>query len=101
VLPASEVLAVLSDAGVPCGMIYNAADIAADPHYRARQMILAVPEPGLGGEPVPMPGIVPKLSVTPGAVARGAPLLGEHSAEVLGAVLGETGLAALRTAGAT
>ena len=100
-LPASEVLAVLSDAGVPCGMIYNAADIAADPHYRARQMILSVPEPGLGGEPVPMPGIVPKLSVTPGAVWRGAPLLGEHSAEVLGAVLGETGLAALRTAGAT
>ena len=36
-----------------------------------------------------------------GAVSRGAPLLGEHSAEVLGPVLGETGLAALRTAGVT
>jgi len=100
-LPASEVLAVLDDAGVPCGMIYNAADIATDPHYGARQMILSVPEPGLGGEPVPMPGVVPKLTATPGSVSRGAPLLGEHSAEVLGAVLGEAGLAALRAAGAT
>ena len=97
---AGEVLAILDDAGVPSGRIYNAVDIAADPHYDARQMILSVPEPGLGGEIVPMPGVVPKLSATPGAVTRGAPLLGEHSDEVLGSVLGEQEVAALRAAGA-
>ena len=100
-LPADAVLAVLSDAGVPCGRIYDARDIAGDPHYRAREMILSVPEPGLDGEPVPMPGVVPKLSDTPGAVSRGAPLLGEHSDEVLRPVLGEARLAALRATGAT
>jgi crotonobetainyl-CoA:carnitine CoA-transferase CaiB-like acyl-CoA transferase len=79
-----DVLAVLSAAGVPAGRIYTAGDIARDPHYAARQMILDVPEPGLGGETVPMPGVVPKLSRTPGRVQRGAPLLGEHNDEVLG-----------------
>src|SRR5262245_7711225 len=59
-------------------------------------MILSVPEPGLDGKSIPMPGIVPKPSATPGAVSRGAPLLSEHSDEVLGAVLDQTKLAALR-----
>jgi crotonobetainyl-CoA:carnitine CoA-transferase CaiB-like acyl-CoA transferase len=84
-----QVLDVLVGAGVPAGRIYTARDIAADPHYRARQMIISVPEPGLGGERVPMPGVVPKLSETPGAATRGAPLLGEHNDEILGAVLGD------------
>jgi crotonobetainyl-CoA:carnitine CoA-transferase CaiB-like acyl-CoA transferase len=79
-----DVLARLDAAGVPAGRIYTARDIAADPHYAARQMILNVPEPGLRGEAVPMPGVVPKLSATPGDVRRGAPLLGEHNDEVLG-----------------
>jgi crotonobetainyl-CoA:carnitine CoA-transferase CaiB-like acyl-CoA transferase len=94
-----QILKSLEQAGVPCGRIYDARDIAADPHYAARQMIVSVPEPGLGGEPVPMPGVVPKLSRTPGSVTRGAPLLGEHNDEVLGPVLGETGLRTLRATG--
>jgi crotonobetainyl-CoA:carnitine CoA-transferase CaiB-like acyl-CoA transferase len=98
-LTAEEVLAVLAAAGVPGGRIYSAADIATDPHYAARQMIVSVPEPGLGGEPLPMPGVVPKLSATPGTVTRGAPLLGEHTDEVIGAVLGPERLAGLRAAG--
>jgi crotonobetainyl-CoA:carnitine CoA-transferase CaiB-like acyl-CoA transferase len=98
-LSAEEVLAVLARAGVPSGRIYNAADIAVDPHYAARQMIVSVPEPGLGDEPLPMPGVVPKLSATPGTVTRGAPLLGEHNDEVIGAVLGPKRLAGLRAAG--
>jgi formyl-CoA transferase/succinyl-CoA--D-citramalate CoA-transferase len=98
-LSAEEVLAVLSGAGVPGGRIYSAADIAVDPHYAARQMIVSVSEPGLGGEPLPMPGVVPKLSATPGTVTRGAPLLGEHTDEVIGAVLGWERLAGLRAAG--
>ena len=82
----SDALAVLDAAGVPSGRIYTAADIATDPHYAAREMILSVPEPGLGGEAVDMPGIVPKLSATPGRVTRGGPLLGEHNEEILGAL---------------
>ncbi len=85
--PAETTLETLRAAGVPAGRIYTARDIAADPHYAARGMIIDVPEPGLGGETVPMPGIVPKLSDTPGRVVRGAPLLGEHNDEILGALI--------------
>lgn len=98
-LGADELLALLAEAGVPSGRIYTARDIVGDPHYAARQMIVDVPEPGLGGETVPMPGIVPKLSATPGELARGAPLLGEHNAEVLGTLLGASELAVLQLAG--
>jgi crotonobetainyl-CoA:carnitine CoA-transferase CaiB-like acyl-CoA transferase len=86
---ADELLALLAEAGVPSGRIYTARDIVADPHYAAREMIVEVPEPGLGGETVPMPGVVPKLTATPGRLTRGAPLLGEHNAEILGPILGE------------
>ncbi len=82
-LSSDAALQRLSECGVPAGRIYKADDIAADPHYAARDMILDIPEPGLGGETVPMPGIVPKLSHTPGRVTRGAPLLGEHNQEIL------------------
>ncbi|MDQ2625510.1 MAG: CoA transferase [Actinomycetota bacterium] len=83
-LTATSALAQLADAGVPAGPIYKADDIASDPHYAAREMIIDVPEPGLGGELVPMPGVVPKLNVTPGVVRRGAPRLGEHTDAILG-----------------
>jgi len=45
------------------------------------------------------PGIVPKLSATPGAIRRGSPLLGEHTDEVVAAVVGDERLAELRAAG--
>ncbi len=86
-LATDDLLARMVDAGVPAGRIYTARDIVADPHFAAREMIVDVPEPGLGGETVPMPGVVPKLSVTPGRLSRGAPLLGEHNVEVLGPLL--------------
>ncbi len=85
---AADALTVLEAAGVPAGRIYTAADIARDPHYAAREMIISVPEPALGGECVDMPGVVPKLSATPGRVSRGGPLLGEHNDEILGALVG-------------
>jgi crotonobetainyl-CoA:carnitine CoA-transferase CaiB-like acyl-CoA transferase len=96
---AADLLKVLADAGVPAGRIYTARDIAVDPHYAAREMIVQVSDPGLDDETVPMPGIVPKLSATPGRVHRGAPLLGEHNDEVLGAALGRDELNRLRRAG--
>jgi len=76
-----EVLETLNTARVPAGRVYTAADIAADPHYRARDMILPCDMPG-GGK-LDLPGIVPKLSQTPGEVRATAPTLGEHTDNVL------------------
>ena len=76
-----EVLEVMEKAEVPAGRIYTAADIAGDPHYAARGMIQAIVAGD--GEPLKVPGIVPKLSATPGAIRSAAPKLGEHTEEVL------------------
>lgn len=94
-----EVLRIMDAAGVPAGRIYTAADVARDPHYAAREMIIAVPEPNLQGEEVRMQGVVPKLSETPGRVTRGGPLLGEHNDAVWGPLVGTERLAALRRQG--
>jgi formyl-CoA transferase len=76
-----EVLNIMEKAEVPAGRIYSAADIAADPHFAARGMIEQVFAGD--GEPLKVPGIVPKLSATPGAIRSAAPRLGEHTEEVL------------------
>lgn len=76
------VLQAMNVAGVPAGKSFDAADIAHDPHYQARDMILEAILPD--GSKVKVPGIVPKLSQTPGQVTRPAPELGQHTAEVLG-----------------
>jgi len=76
-----DVLSAMAEAGVPVGKSYDAADIAADPHYQARDMILETTLPD--GSLVKVPGIVPKLSLTPGQVDRLAPQLGEHTDEIL------------------
>jgi len=76
-----EVLREMEKAQVPAGRIYTAADIAADPHYAARGMIEKIV--ASDGEPLQVPGIVPKLSATPGAIRSQAPQLGEHTDEVL------------------
>ncbi|NML31459.1 CaiB/BaiF CoA transferase family protein [Paraburkholderia antibiotica] len=82
-----DVLAALERAEVPAGRIYSVADIVADPHYQAREMLLPAQLPG--GASVKMPGIVPKLSDTPGEVRWQGPALGEHT----GSVLSELGFA--------
>lgn len=94
----SEVLAALDAAQVPVGRIYTARDIAEDPHYRAREMILT--QRTREGYDVEVPGIVPKLSVTPGGVRSPAPRLGEDTDAVL-RELGHTDeqIAALRQRG--
>jgi crotonobetainyl-CoA:carnitine CoA-transferase CaiB-like acyl-CoA transferase len=81
-LPIGQVLKALEQAEVPAGRIYNVADIVADPHYQAREMILDAELPG--GASVKMPGIVPKLSDTPGSVNWQGPALGQHTDGVLG-----------------
>ncbi|RYY82924.1 MAG: CoA transferase, partial [Comamonadaceae bacterium] len=82
----ADVLAALDAAGVPAGRIYTVADIAADPHYRARDMLQAVRL--ADGSTLAVPGIVPKLSRTPGGHRRNAPALGQDT----DAVLAEVGL---------
>ncbi len=82
--PVDQVLDVLNAASVPVGRIYNAQDIAHDPHYRARDMILPVTTHD--GLTVEVPGIIPKLSGTPGVIQRRGPMLGENTEAVLAAL---------------
>jgi formyl-CoA transferase len=77
----AEVLAAMEAAEVPAGRIYSAADIAADPHYAARGMLQKIT--AADGEPLTVPGVIPVLSATPGAIRSKAPKLGEHTEEVL------------------
>jgi formyl-CoA transferase len=76
-----EVLAALAQASVPAGKIYTVADIAADPHYQARGMLQQVRMED--GSTLAVPGIVPKLSRTPGGHRRNAPALGQDTEGVL------------------
>ena len=77
----AAVLAVLDAASVPAGRIYTIADIAADPHYEARGMLAQVTMDD--GSKLSVPGIVPKLSLTPGGHRRNAPALGQDTDAVL------------------
>jgi formyl-CoA transferase len=76
-----EVLESLHEAQIPAGRIYDIADICADPHYQARDMILDGELDD--GTPIKLPGIVPKLSATPGTIERKAPRLGQDTGKVL------------------
>jgi formyl-CoA transferase len=77
----NEVIALLESVRVPAGRVYTAADIANDPQYKARDML--VETTAYDGEPLTQPGVVPKLSGTPGAIWQRAPMLGEHTQQVL------------------
>jgi formyl-CoA transferase len=81
-----QVLDALAVARVPAGKVYTAKDIAEDPHYRARDMLLS--QTTRDGYTVEVPGIVPKLSATPGTIRSSAPQLGDDT----DAVLAEAGL---------
>src|SRR5258705_6174237 len=78
-----DLLRILSDAQVLSGKIYSMADIARDAQYLARDMIRQVRLND--GTPLKVPGIVPKLSATPGDIEWSGPELGEHTAAVLAA----------------
>ena len=78
------VLSILEKASVPCGRIYTAEDIYNDEHYRARDMIQRFDLPD--GQAIDLPGIVPKLSATPGRRRWLGPALGEHTQEILSSI---------------
>lgn len=86
--PCAQVLEMLGRARVPAGRVYTAKDIVEDPHFRAREMILQ--QTTRDGHVVEVPGIVPKLMGTPGAVRSPAPGLGDDT----DAVLAEAGFSA-------
>jgi crotonobetainyl-CoA:carnitine CoA-transferase CaiB-like acyl-CoA transferase len=74
-------VATLSEAGVPCGPIHDYRQVFEDPHTQAREMEVQLEHPVEGT--IRALGIPVKLSDTPGSIRRPAPLLGEHTAEVL------------------
>lgn len=76
-----EILTALDDARVLAGYPYTAADIASDPHYLAREMIQTITRPN--GKSLRVPGVLPRLSDTPGRLGSGGPELGAHTDEVL------------------
>lgn len=76
----NDVLATLDAARVPAGRVYTVSDIVSDPQYLAREMI--VESPTSDGHTLKVPGVVPKLSATPGRIAHAAPRLGQHDADL-------------------
>lgn len=86
-LTAAEVVEKLEAAQVPVGSIYTVADMVNDPHYQARGMFEEVE---VGGRPLKIPAMTPKLSRTPGGTEWPGPEVGSHSVEVLKSILGKT-----------
>jgi formyl-CoA transferase len=83
----AENLAHFDKAGVTIGPIMDAAGLAQDDYVAARESMIEVPDADIGW--LPMHGAVPRLSGTPGILARPAPRLGEHNAEILGRLMSE------------
>jgi formyl-CoA transferase/succinyl-CoA--D-citramalate CoA-transferase len=98
-LTSEALLGLMEQNGIPAGPVNDAAAVAADPHFRARQAIVELPDPELGT--VTMQGVFPKLSQTPGHIRWTGPELGEHTEAILVERLGMSldELAKLRGAG--
>ncbi|WP_135470138.1 CaiB/BaiF CoA transferase family protein [Crenalkalicoccus roseus] len=94
-----ETLAHFDRAGVTIGPIMDAAMLDRDRYVAEREAVIEVPDEEMPEGWLPMHGLVPRLSATPGVLARPAPALGEHNDAVLGPALGEAELARLRAAG--
>jgi formyl-CoA transferase len=85
-LGADELLDTLNANGVPCGRIFRAQDMLADPHFAAREAIVRIAHPEFGE--LPMQNVFPKLSATPGSIRHPGPELGEHNDAVYRGLLG-------------
>jgi len=84
-IPLKELEQLLNDNGVPCGLIYRAADMIDDEHFKAREAIVDVPHPEFGS--MKMQNVAPKLSDTPGSIRHAGPELGEHNSYVFDELL--------------
>jgi crotonobetainyl-CoA:carnitine CoA-transferase CaiB-like acyl-CoA transferase len=87
-LPIAECQAILDSHGVPACRVYATSDIVHDVHYAAREQVIEVESFDHG--PVLQPGIVPRLTDTPGTIRHRAPMLGEHNDEIFRDLLGLT-----------
>jgi formyl-CoA transferase len=93
-----EALQLLDSAAVPAGKIYTVADIANDPHYKARGNIQTIPM--RDGSKLDVPGVIPNLSSTPGSIKTLAPDIGENTDEILRSIgLTDAQLASLKERG--
>ena len=97
-LSTDEALEALDSAAVPAGRIYTVADIAKDPHYKARGNIETIQM--ADGSKVDVPGVFPKLSRTPGSIKTLAPDIGQNTDEILRSIgLNDTQVASLKERG--
>jgi len=87
-LTLAEAQAILDEAGVPAGPVMSIADIAADPQFQERGMIAAIPDERMPEGVIFMPGIVPRLEETPGAIAHSGGDLGADNPVIYGDFLG-------------
>ena len=94
----AETLAHFDQAGVTIGPIMDAGMLAEDRYTAARESVIEVPDEEMPGGWLPTHGLLPRLSGTPGILARPAPKLGEHNAQVLEPLLGADELGRLRRA---
>jgi crotonobetainyl-CoA:carnitine CoA-transferase CaiB-like acyl-CoA transferase len=83
-----EARALLDEAGIPAGPVMSMADIAADPQFQSRDMLVRVPDDRLPEKEVVLPGIVPKLTETPGVIYHSGGALGADNDAVYGDLLG-------------
>jgi crotonobetainyl-CoA:carnitine CoA-transferase CaiB-like acyl-CoA transferase len=84
--PTRELLELLERHGVPSGLIYRTKDMLEDPHFMAREAIVATAHPQFGT--LRMQNVAPRLSASPGAIRSAAPGIGQHNDEIYGRLLG-------------
>ena len=93
----AEAMAVLEEHRVPCGPVYNAADMMEDEHFKYRELFEAVE---INGESLKIPALLPKLRSTPGGTEWPGPEVGSHTDEVLQSLgLDSARIAELKTEG--
>ena len=81
-----QVMQILDRTRIPCGKVNSIPEMVADPQVQAREMSVNLDFPGVGQ--VPLPGVVTKLSATPGSIETRAPLVGEHNQQIYCELLG-------------
>jgi len=95
--PLSEAMTILEEHRVPCGPVYNAADMVEDEHFKYRELFETVE---INGEPLKLPAIMPKLQGTPGGTEWPGPDVGSHTDEILQSLgLDEASISQLKLSG--
>jgi crotonobetainyl-CoA:carnitine CoA-transferase CaiB-like acyl-CoA transferase len=91
----AEAMAFFEKNEITAAPVYDIEQFMADPHVKAREILMDLPDKDMGS--IPMHHVVPRLSVSPGAIRHPAPELGENTAELLGRIgVGEAALADLK-----